>query len=85
MQQIREKMDLINLDEENIDAEVLDCAARNYRRSAHCHLGRCWWFGEGQIGAAGDSPIPRRPPREVHQIWYVAVERCIVLWSSRYW
>lgn len=67
-QQIREKMDLIDLEEDMIDPEVLDalggtpirsryleplCPPRNCRRSAHCYLGRYWWLGQSQAGVSG--------------------------------
>lgn len=96
-------MDLIDLDEDTIDAEVLDALGdlgdlplrsqhiepigtpRDHCRDAHRQVGRHRWSRQGQVGAPGDCPVPRRAPRQVHQVRYVTVEGCIVLWSSGYW
>jgi transitional endoplasmic reticulum ATPase len=75
-----QQMDLINLDEDTIDAEVLDsvsreheirprhlqliCSSRDRCQSSHHHLGRRWWFREGQTGTAGDSAVPVDHPEK---------------------
>jgi len=44
LQQIREKMDLIDLEDESIDAEVLNSLAvsqENFRVGLHCRVSSC--------------------------------------------
>lgn len=103
MQQIREKMDLIDLDEDTIDVEVLDSLGvtmDNFRFSLGASnpsalretavevptvtWGRYWWSRQSQTRAPGDGAVPCRASREVPQIWYVAVEGCLVLRPSGY-
>ena len=34
------------------------CSPRDHCQSAHRHWGRHWWFGQAQVGAAGDCSTP---------------------------
>ncbi|KAF7299349.1 AAA ATPase [Mycena indigotica] len=96
MQQIREKMDLIDLDGDTIDAEVLDSLGvtmDNFRfalgisnptalRETVVEVPTVKWDEIGGLGKVKLELVqcPRRTSREVRQARLVSIRGCLVLW-----